>query len=102
MLVSQSTNDYSMSTATRAQTPRVRIRTLNVCEPSFPSRDIVRRENYARRRAQESQGWGCPRTVPYQGIDPVHLPPKPPKSTQVKDILIFSALFNQFRSNEQR
>ncbi|CAF2706077.1 unnamed protein product [Rotaria sp. Silwood2] len=63
------------STAT-SQTSRVRIRTLHVCEPSFPSRDIVRQENYARRKAQELQGWCCPRTVPYQGIDPVHLPPE--------------------------
>lgn len=90
MIVSQSTNDYSMSTATRSQTPRVRIRTLNVCEPSYPSRDVIRHENYARRKAQELQGWGCPRTMPYQGIDPVHLPPKPPKSIQVRRISIVS------------
>jgi hypothetical protein len=73
-----------MSTVSTTQTPRVRIRTLNVCEPSYPSRDVVRQENYARRKAQELQGWGCPRTIPYQGIDPVHLPPKPPKSTNVR------------------
>jgi hypothetical protein len=84
MLVSSSPNDYNMSTVSAPQTPRVRIRTLNVCEPSYPSRDIIRKENYARRKAQELQGWGCPRTVPYQGIDPVHLPPKPPKPINVR------------------
>ncbi len=87
MLVSQSKNEYSMSktsSSSASQTPRIRIRTLNVCEPSFPSRDIIRQENYARRKAQELQGWGCPRTIPYQGIDPVHLPPKPSKLTNVK------------------
>jgi hypothetical protein len=87
MLVSQSKNEYSMSktsSSSASQTPRIRIRTLHVCEPSFPSRDIIRQENYARRKAQELQGWGCPRTIPYQGIDPVHLPPKPSKSTNVR------------------
>jgi hypothetical protein len=87
MLVSPSTNNYNISTTSSSstpQTPRVRIRTLNVCEPSFPSRDIIRQENYARRKAQELQGWGCPRNIPYQGIDPVHLPPKPPKLTSVR------------------
>jgi hypothetical protein len=76
MLVSQTKNDYTLSTISSSQTPRVRIRTLHVCEPSSPSRDIVRRENYARRKAQELQGWGCPRNITYQGIDPVRLPPK--------------------------
>lgn len=87
MLVSLSTNDYSMSTTTStatAQTPRIRMRTLNVCESSYPSRDIVRQENFNRRKAQELQGWGCPRTIPYQGIDPLHLPPKPLKATHVR------------------
>ena len=88
MLVSPSTNDYKMSTISTSQTPRVRIRTLNVCEPSFPSREIVRQENYARRKAQELQGWGCPRTIPYQGIDPVRLSPKPSKSIIVRIISI--------------
>jgi hypothetical protein len=91
MLVSPATNDYNKSTTSNFQPPRVRIRTLNVCEPSFPSRDVVRQENYARRKAQELQGWGCPRNVPYQGIDPVHLPSKPSKSTTVR-ILFFSIL----------
>ncbi|CAF1271412.1 unnamed protein product [Rotaria sp. Silwood1] len=67
------------SSTLTSQASRVRIRTLHVCEPSFPSRDIVRQENYARRKAQELQGWCCPRTVPYQGIDPVHLSPELPK-----------------------
>jgi hypothetical protein len=92
MLVSSSTNDYNMSTTSTSPTSqplRVRIRTLNVCEPSFPSRDVVRQENYARRKAQELQGWGCPRNVPYQGIDPAYLPPKPEKATHVR-IFIFS------------
>ncbi|CAF3079300.1 unnamed protein product [Rotaria socialis] len=62
------------SATSTAQTPRVRIRTLTVCEPSYPSRDIVRQQNYARRKAQQAQGWCCPRTVSYQGIDPIHLP----------------------------
>jgi hypothetical protein len=86
MLVSPQANDYNMATTTSSstsQTPRVRIRTLNVCEPSYPSRDIIRQENYARRKAQELQGWGCPRTIPYQGIDPVHLSSKPSKLTNV-------------------
>ncbi|CAF4919128.1 unnamed protein product, partial [Rotaria socialis] len=55
------------SATSTAQTPRVRIRTLTVCEPSYPSRDIVRQQNYARRKAQQAQGWCCPRTVSYQG-----------------------------------
>ena len=75
MLVSQSINDYSVP-ATMATSmsppPRVRIRNLYMCEPSYPSRDVVRQENYIRRKAQELQGWTCPRTIPYQGIDPVH------------------------------
>lgn len=83
MLVSSTTSSST------PQPPRVRIRTLNVCEPSHPSRDIIRQENYARRKAQELQGWGCPRTVPYQGIDPVHLPPKPPKTITVKTFSAF-------------
>ncbi|CAF1205654.1 unnamed protein product [Rotaria sordida] len=71
-----------MTTSTStSQTPRVRIRTLHVCEPSYPSRDIVRQENYIRRKAQELQGWCCPRTVPYQGIDPVRSPLELSKST---------------------
>lgn len=86
MLVSSATNDYSMSTTSSStvQPPRVRIRTLNVCEPSFPSRDIIRQENYARRKTQELQGWGCPRNIPYQGIDPDRLLSKPPKSINVR------------------
>jgi hypothetical protein len=100
MLVSQSTNDYNISTTSAPQTPRVRIRTLHVCEPSFPSRDIVRHENYARRKAQETQGWGCPRTMPYQGIDPVHLPPKPPKSTHVRLGFFLKCIYNYFQNLE--
>jgi len=101
MLVSPPTNDYKMATTSTSmsQTPRVRIRTLNVCEPSFPSRDIVRQENYARRKAQELQGWGCPRTIPYQGIDPIHLPPKPSKSTNVR-IEFFQYIFKYFDNVE--
>lgn len=86
MLVSHATKDYNMTTLSstgRSQTPRVRIRTLNVCEPSYPTRDIVRQQNYARRKAQELQGWCCPRTVPYQGIDPVHMSIEPTKPTLV-------------------
>ncbi|CAF0814953.1 unnamed protein product [Didymodactylos carnosus] len=51
-------------------TPRVRIRTLNVCEPSEPSREIVRHENFLRRQAQKNMGWLCPSGVVYRGIDP--------------------------------
>ena len=97
MLVSQSTNDYNMSTTSSAsQPPRVRIRTLNVCEPSYPSRDVVRQENYARRKAQELQGWGCPRNVPYQGIDPVHLPPK---STRLTTVRIYVLDYTEYCNN---
>jgi hypothetical protein len=73
MLVSPATNDYSTSTtpsSSASQSFRARIRTLNVCEPSFPSRDVVRQQNYARRKVQELQGWTCPRTIPYQDIIP--------------------------------
>lgn len=74
------------------QPPRVRIRTLHVCEPSYPSREIVRQENYARRQSQKEQGWCCPPGVPYQGIDPVHLPPKPSKQNVVR-LKIFIKIF---------
>lgn len=80
-------NDYNssnMATIPSISAPRVRIRTLHVCEPSYPSRDIVRQENYARRQAQREKGWCCPPGVPYQGIDPAVLPPKPPKSNLVR------------------
>ncbi|UJR37773.1 hypothetical protein I4U23_030465 [Adineta vaga] len=82
MLVSSSSNNYRMSTIPLSKTPQsisVRTRTLKRCEPAWPSRDYVRQENYARRKAQELQGWACPRTIPYQGIEPVNLLPKPPK-----------------------
>jgi hypothetical protein len=91
MLVSPATNDYSTSTtpsSSASQSFRARIRTLNVCEPSFPSRDVVRQENYARRKAQEFQGWACPRTIPYQNIGPAHVPPQTPKPIIVR-ILIY-------------
>jgi hypothetical protein len=91
MLVSPSRHDYSMSTTSApstSQTPRVRIRNLHVCEPSFPSRDVVRQENYIRRQAQKEQGWGCPKDVPYRGIDPVRLPPKPSKTISVRICLM--------------
>lgn len=87
MLVSSTTPSPSTSTAadvTAPTPPRVRIRTLHVCEPSYPSREIVRQENYVRRQSQKEKGWCCPPGVPYQGIDPEHLPPKPSKTTPVR------------------
>ena len=110
MLLSSSSNDYSMSTVSTstANQPasRVRIRTLHVCEPSFPSRDVVRQENYARRQAQKQQGWCCPPGVPYQGIDPVHLPPKPTKLPSVRipfhPSISIGTFFNPVRTNGPR
>ena len=90
MLVSSSTYDYNTTSATNStsssmnQSARIRIRTLQVCESSIPSRDIVRKENYARRQAQKHQGWTCPPWVPYEGIDPVELPTEPTKQITVK------------------
>lgn len=97
MLVSPSNSAFGLppSSSTASQTPRVRIRNAFVCEPSYPTREVVRKQNYARRKAQEQQGWCCPRTVPYQGIDPVHLPPKPSKSTTVNKSIFFVKQFKR-------
>lgn len=89
MLVSTQRNEFdnlqnenpSSPLTDRISSARVRIRTLHVCEPSYPPREVVRKENYARRQAQKYQGWTCPAGIPYQGIDPVHLPPKPSKQS---------------------
>lgn len=79
MLVSPARNDYSKST--RDSTSNVR--TISVCDALFPPRDKIRHDNYNRRKIQELQGWSCPRTVSYQGIDPPRLISKPPKSVSV-------------------
>ncbi|CAF1056004.1 unnamed protein product [Adineta steineri] len=82
MLVSPTTTDYGLSITRSSSVPQsvyARMRILNICEPSLPSRDVVRRENYARRKGQEFQGWACPRTIPYQDIEPVELSSKAPE-----------------------